>query len=119
MSLPATILNLFIFGLATIIYSPFMQPASLAYLHWGFWLLLIFLGLNTLISYGALNLALRHTTTSTVSIILILNPIITLGFMALFSRMEVSWIEGEHFTWLSMAGALVVLAGAILVVRRK
>jgi len=119
MRLPATILNLFIFGLAAIIYWPFIQLDSIAHLHWGFWILLIFLGLNTLISYGALNLALRYTTTSTVSIILILNPIITLGFIALFTWMNVSWIDGEKFTWLSIAGALIVLAGAILVVRRK
>ncbi|MEN6456079.1 MAG: DMT family transporter [Prolixibacteraceae bacterium] len=119
MRFPATILNLFIFGLAAILYWPFIHIDSLAHLHWGFWLLLIFLGLNTLISYGALNLALRHTTTSTVSIILILNPVITLGFMAVFSWMDVSWIGDEKFTWLSITGALIVLAGAVLVVRRK
>lgn len=119
MRFPATILNLFIFGLAAILYWPFIHINSLAHLHWGFWLLLIFLGLNTLISYGALNLALRHTTTSTVSIILILNPVITLGFMAIFSWMDVSWIGDEKFTWLSIIGALIVLAGAVLVVRRK
>ncbi len=119
MRFPATILNLFIFGLATIIYWPFIHLDSVANLHWGYWILLVFLGLNTLISYGSLNLALRHTSTSTVSIILILNPVITLGFMALFTSMKVSWIEGEKFTWLSIAGAMIVLAGAILVVRRK
>jgi drug/metabolite transporter (DMT)-like permease len=119
MRFPATILNLFIFGLAVILYWPFIHLDSIIHLHWGYWLLLVFLGLNTLISYGALNLALRHTSTSTVSIILILNPIITLGFMALFTSMKVSWIEGEYFTWLSITGALIVLVGAILVVRRK
>lgn len=119
MRFPATILNLFIFGLAAVIYSPFVHLHALAHLHWSFWLLLIFLGLNTLISYGALNLALRHTTTSNVSIILILNPIITLGFMALLRWMDVPWGGDEKFTWLSIAGALIVLAGAVLVVRRK
>lgn len=119
MRFPATILNLFIFGLAAILYWPFIHFESLLHLHWGYWVLLVFLGLNTLVSYGSLNLALRYTTTSTVSIILILNPVITLGFMAIFTYAKVSWIEGEHFTWLSIAGALVVLAGAFLVVRRK
>lgn len=119
MRFPATILNLFIFGLAVIIYCPFIHLDSVANLHWGYWILLLFLGLNTLISYGSLNLALRHTSTSTVSMILILNPVITLGFMALFTSMDVSWIEGEKYTWLSITGALIVLAGAILVVRRK
>jgi drug/metabolite transporter (DMT)-like permease len=119
MRFPATILNLFIFGLAVILYWPFIRFDSIAHLHWGYWILLVFLGLNTLISYGSLNLALRHTTTSTVSIILILNPVITLGFMALFTWMDVSWIEGEKFTWLSIGGAMVILTGAILVVRRK
>lgn len=119
MRFPATTLNLFIFGLAVLLYGPFIHLKSIAHLHWGYWILLVFLGLNTLISYGSLNLALRHTATSTVSIILILNPIITLGFMALFTWLDVSWIEGEKFTWLSIAGAMIILAGAILVVRRK
>lgn len=119
MRLPATILNLFIFGLAAILYGPFIHTESLVHLHWGYWLLLISLGLNTLISYGALNLALRYTAASKVSIILILNPIITFVFMALFTYAEVSWIAGESFTWLSIAGAFVVFAGAFLVIRKK
>ncbi|MDD4191239.1 MAG: DMT family transporter [Mangrovibacterium sp.] len=119
MRFPATILNVFIFGLAVILYLPFIHPGSLAGLSWGFWALLLFLGLNTLISYGSLNLALRHTTTGIVSIILILNPVITFGCMALFNAMDVSWIDEEKFTWLSMAGAVTILAGAVFVVRRK
>ncbi|MGE4586494.1 MAG: DMT family transporter [Mangrovibacterium sp.] len=115
----ATTLNIFIFGLASVLYLPFVRFSSLTNLSWGFWLLLLFLGLNTLISYGALNLALRYTDTSKVSIILILNPVLTVALMTFLTRAEVSWIAGEHFNWLSMLGALIILAGAFLVVRRK
>jgi LPXTG-motif cell wall-anchored protein len=32
---------------------------------------------------------------------------------------QVDWIAGEHFSVLSISGALIALTGAILVVRKK
>jgi drug/metabolite transporter (DMT)-like permease len=112
-------LNVFIFGLPVILFLPFADFASLTHLSLGYWALLVFLGANTLISYGCLSLALKHLEAGKVSILLILNPIITFVIMGALTWLQVSWIDGEHFSVLSVSGALIALFGAILVVRRK
>lgn len=116
---PVGTLNVFIFGLPVLIYLPFVNFPSLAHLSFGYWALLVFLGANTLISYAYLSLALKYLEAGKVSIIIVLNPIITFILMGILTWMQVSWIDGEHFSVLSITGALVALAGAILVVRKK
>jgi drug/metabolite transporter (DMT)-like permease len=91
----------------------------LFHLHWGWWLLFIFLGLNTLFAYIYIAAALKYTDASKVSIIIILNPLITFITMGILTALKVSWIADEKFTPLSIAGALIVLAGAVLVVWKK
>lgn len=112
-------LNVFIFGLPMLLFLPFVNFQSLAHLSFGYWALLVFLGANTLISYGYLSLALKYLEAGKVSIIIVLNPIITFILMGILTWLQVSWIDGEHFSVLSILGALVALTGAILVVRKK
>lgn len=112
-------LNVFIFGLPVLLYLPFVNFASLAHLSFGYWALLVFLGANTLISYACLSLALKYLEAGKVSIIIVLNPIITFILMGILTWMQVDWIAGEHFSVLSIAGALIALAGAVLVVRKR
>lgn len=116
---PVTTLNLFIFGLPILLYLPFANFASLAHLSLGYWLLLIFLGANTLISYVCLSLALKYMEAGKVSVLLIMNPIITFVIMGVLTWLQVAWIAPEHFSVLSILGALLALSGAILVVRKK
>jgi len=116
---PVTTLNLFIFGLPILLYLPFANFESLAHLSLGYWLLLIFLGANTLISYVCLSLALKYMEAGKVSVLLIMNPIITFVIMGVLTWLQVSWIAPEHFSVLSIFGALLALFGAILVVRKK
>ncbi len=112
-------LNVFIFGLPVLLYLPFVNFASLTDLSWGYWALLVFLGANTLIAYGCLSLALKYLEAGKVSIIVVLNPIITFVLMGILTWMQVDWIAAEHFSVLSILGALIALAGAIMVVRKK
>ncbi|MBV5348785.1 DMT family transporter [bacterium] len=116
---PVTTLNLFIFGLPILLYLPFANFESLAHLSFGYWLLLIFLGANTLISYVCLSLALKYMEAGKVSVLLIMNPIITFVIMGVLTWLQVSWIAPEHFSVLSVLGALVALGGAMLVVWKK
>jgi len=116
---PVTTLNLFIFGLPILLYLPFANFESLAHLSLGYWLLLIFLGANTLISYVCLSLALKYMEAGKVSVLLIMNPIITFVIMGVLTWLQVTWIAPEHFSVLSILGALLALSGAILVVRKK
>ena len=112
-------LNLVLFGIPVIIFFPFTNLSVLFDLHWGWWILMIFLGLNTLVAYGSLAMALKYIEANKVSIIIILNPVITFVSMAILTYLEVSWIAGEHFSFSSVLGALIVLGGAILVIKKK
>jgi len=112
-------LNVFIFGLPVLIFLPFVNFGTLTHLSFGYWALLVFLGINTLVSYFYLSLALKYLEAGKVSIIIVLNPILTFLIMGILTWLQVSWIDGEHFSVLSIFGALVALTGAILVVRKK
>ncbi len=109
-------LNLFIYSFCAIALLPFAQLSKLPMLPSGQWFLLIYLGINTVLAYGALALAIKFTEANKVSVIITLNPIITFVSMAVLSHMKVSWIEPEAFSWLSIGGALTVLLGAIVVI---
>jgi drug/metabolite transporter (DMT)-like permease len=109
-------LNLFLFGLPTLLYLPFVNFQQLAGLDFWWWALMVFLGINTLVSYTTLALSLKYLEASKISIILILNPVITFGLMSILGSLQFSLITPEKFTLLSVFGAFVVLGGALLVI---
>ncbi|MEN8157012.1 MAG: DMT family transporter [Bacteroidota bacterium] len=109
-------LNLFIYGFCAVALLPFVAFSSLQGLPAAQWPILIFLGLNTVLAYGSLALAIKFTEATRVSVIITLNPIITFVAMAILTRMDVSWIGPEDFSVYSIIGALMVLAGAITVI---
>jgi drug/metabolite transporter (DMT)-like permease len=115
----AASLNLFLFGLPALLYLPMVNFSQLAGLNLVWWLLMAFLGLNTLVAYSTLALSLRYLEASKVSIILIMNPIITFILMGILTAAGTSWIEPEKFTFLSIAGAVAVIGGAVLVIWKK
>lgn len=112
-------LNLILFGLPAILLTPFVNFSQFAILSINDWLLLVFLGLNTLGAYGALAYAFKYLEANKISVIITLNPLITLAVMAILSYRQVSWIEPEVFTLLTIVGALTVLLGVILTVVKK
>ncbi len=109
-------LNLFIYGTCALGLAPLVKFSSFQGMPAVSWILLIYLGLNTVLAYGSLALAIKLTEATRVSVIITLNPIITFVTMAILTRMNVSWIEPESFSLISVLGALTVLAGAILVI---
>lgn len=111
-------LNLFLFGLPSLIYIPFVNWSTLTGLGWIWWTLIILLGLNTFIAYTSLASAFKFIEANKISMIVLLNPMITFLIMGFLTWMNVSWIEGEKFSILSLAGATIVLAGAFLVVKK-
>jgi drug/metabolite transporter (DMT)-like permease len=116
---PPMQLNLVIFGLPVLLYLPFINFSHFLNLDLVGWAILIFLGLNTLFAYGLLSMAIRYIEANKVSVILILNPILTFALMAIISNTDADWIKHEYYTFLTILGAIIVLAGAILAVIRK
>jgi drug/metabolite transporter (DMT)-like permease len=109
-------LNLFIFGACAVALAPLVKFSQLQDMPAVNWYILIYLGLNTVLAYGSLAIAIKLTEATRVSVIITLNPIITFITMAILSHMKVSWIEPESFSLFSILGALCVLGGAIVVI---
>jgi len=113
---PAQTLNMFLYCLPALLYIPSADFTDFTDLSLPVWLIVIFLGLNTLIAYGSLAYAFKYTEAYKVSIIVTLNPIITLIAMAVLSSLQVDWIKTESLDPISMIGAACVIGGAIIAV---
>ncbi len=111
-------LNLFLFGLPILIFAPFINLKPLFQLSLNWWLLLAFLGANTFVAYTCLAKALKYTEANKISIIIILNPMITFITMAILTELDVDWVQHERFSLTTLAGAILVFGGAILVARK-
>ena len=114
-------LNLVIFGIPALVYTFFIDINQLQGHSAGYWLLFIFLGFNTLVAYGSLSYAFKYLAANKVSVIITANPLLTFIMMAFFSYFEVTWIQQETWSILTILGALIVLSGVVLTVsaRRK
>jgi len=115
----AQMLNLVIFGLPALIYTPFLQISDLYNASFSSWGLLFFLGANTIIAYGSLAMAFKYIDVNKVSVIITLNPIITFIVMSILFQLQVSWIETQLMDFKTWAGALLVISGAIMVIYFK
>jgi drug/metabolite transporter (DMT)-like permease len=109
-------INLFVYAACSLGLLPFVRFSALEGLSGVHWILLVYLGLNTVLAYGSLALAIKYTEAARVSVIITLNPIITFISMVILTRLQVSWIEPENFTILGMLGATSVIGGAIVVI---
>ncbi len=112
-------LNLLIFGVPMLLITPFAEFNVFSGLTFGQWLLMAYLGLNTLIAYGSLALAFKYTEANKVSVIVTLNPLITFGGMLYLSYYQVSWISPETFSVLTIVGAVMALLGVVLTVFKR
>ena len=116
---PPMQLNLVIFGLPVLLYLPFVNFSHFINIGITGWLILLFLGLNTLFAYGLLSMAIHYIEANKVSVILVLNPVLTLALMAIISHSDATWIKHEHYTLATIIGAAIVVAGAILTIFKK
>ncbi len=74
---------------------------------------------NTLIAYGAFAEALEHWEASRVGAVLAITPLFTLLGVWLVGHLAPGLLEPERLNLLSVAGALLVVAGSILCVLGK
>jgi drug/metabolite transporter (DMT)-like permease len=109
-------LNLVLFGIPALAYSPFVNYANIIHAPISDWMLLLFVGFNTLIAYGSLAYAFKYMEANKISAVITLNPLITFGLMAIFTSVGVKWIAPEKYAIISITGALSVIIGTILTV---
>jgi drug/metabolite transporter (DMT)-like permease len=111
-------LNLVLYLVPAVLLAPFADLRSLAALSPGQWTLMVFLAANTLLAYGALGEALKRLPAHEVSLIIVLNPLITLVVMAVLTALEVSWIAPDRTSWVGYLAALLVMLGVWGVLRK-
>ena len=111
--------NLLIYWIAATAFAPMATFSEIPNWNGLEWAVMVFLGLNTLIAYGALAEAFKRLPASTVSVLITLNPVITLALMKIFTEMGSTWIEADRTTLTGYIGAAMVVTGAMLVAKRK
>ena len=112
----AQAINLLVYGVAAIVLIPLVEWGEL--LNGGFagWLILIGLGLNTLLAYGALAEAVNCIPLSLISILITLNPLITLGGMWVLNTLGVGALPTENISWSGYLGGVIAVSGVVFVV---
>ncbi|MFN6531230.1 DMT family transporter [Nostoc sp. ChiSLP03a] len=118
-SLSSTSIMLVIYGGCTLLFTPLAKVKSLFILdtfHLG---MLIFCALNTLIAYSAFSESLQHWEASRVSAVIALAPIVTLIAVAIVSVIAPDWIPSEHFTFIAILGAGLVVTGSVAITLGK
>ena len=111
--------NLLIYLVAAIVFFPQAVFHEFQGLSLSDCLTLTFLGANTLIAYGTLGEALKLLPANQVSAIIVLNPMITLIVVGILSIQQLPWLSSESTTPVGYAGALLLLAGVGLVVKKN
>ena len=112
-------LNALIYLVPALLLWPWADFQLIAGFSWKMWALMIFLGLNTLLAYGAIAEAFRYLPANKVGIIVTVNPLITIVTMIILGALEVSWIQPERISVVGVLGALMILIGVSLAIVAK
>ncbi len=112
-------LNLLVYGVASMMFVPWIIWPEFSGLGIKSWALIIFLGVNTLLAYGALAEAIKYIPISLISVIITLNPLITLTATYFVADIFPGMIASELVGLSGLIGACAAVTGVILVVSRK
>jgi drug/metabolite transporter (DMT)-like permease len=116
---PPQSLNIFIFLLSTIIYAPFASYSSMMNYSLFTWFVLLLCGLNTFIAYGAVAEAIKCMPAAIVSVIISLNPLLTMIIMKFINQSEILGTNNdlrEALGSTGLWGASLLIAGAVLII---
>jgi drug/metabolite transporter (DMT)-like permease len=83
------------------------------------WLSLIFCGFNTLLAYGALAEAVKYIPLALISVIISLNPLITLWGMKTLPEIGFAGLQADPVGSIGYWGGAVAVTGVVLVVYRR
>jgi drug/metabolite transporter (DMT)-like permease len=116
--LPPQSMNLISYGVSALCFSFVVDFSFFFHLNISQWLLLLFLGVNTLLAYGCLTEAIERIPAPHVSILINLNPLITFLAIDLINRFGWNWVAPERVSTKGCLGIGAVLMGVFLVVAR-
>jgi RarD protein len=112
-------LNLLVYGVAALALIPMADWNDFTGLQWEDWALLVFLGVNTLIAYGAIAEAIKLIPLSLISMLVAVNPLITLAGMMAIDQILPGQLVVDAIGVVGYLGALTAITGVILVVPRS
>ncbi|MEH2159834.1 MAG: DMT family transporter [Nostoc sp.] len=114
-SLSSPSIMLIVYGGCALLFTPLARVKSIFILdpfHLG---ILVFCALNTLIAYGAFAESLEHWEASRLSAVIALAPIVTLILVGLISSVVPNLIPSEHFSFVAIFGAALVVTGSVAI----
>ena len=112
-------LNLLVYGTAAVVLTPAVIWTDFNNLHPGSWMLMVFLGLNTLLAYGCLAEAVKYIPLWLLSVVITLNPFITLAIMHILPVVAPGLVAPEMIGPWGYVGACTAIGGVVMVIRRN
>ncbi|MEZ6005867.1 MAG: DMT family transporter [Planctomycetota bacterium] len=111
-------LNLLIYTLPALTLWPMVDFSALSELSPRMWVLMCFLGANTLVAYGCLGEAFKRLPAYQVSLIISMNPLITLASMAILGLWSFDWLPKDRVGPMGYGAAALVVSGIVTVLSR-
>lgn len=113
-------LNFFIFGAACVLLLPFCRFNTWMDLSSTDYWILLYLGLNTLLAYGFLAEGIKRIPAAEASMIITLNPLLTLLLIAVAKYWDLlPWMEALDLGVSGWIGAILLVLGVMVVLSQK
>lgn len=111
-------LNLLVYGTAALVLIPVSVWTDFNNPHVWSWVLMVFLGVNTLLAYGCLAEAVNHIPLWLISVVITLNPFITMVAMQFMPLVAPGWVDPEIIGVWGYIGACTAICGVAMVIRK-
>jgi drug/metabolite transporter (DMT)-like permease len=115
----AQMLNLLVYGVAALVLTVTVTWSEFSGIGWKGWTILVVLGINTLLAYGALAEAVKYIPLTVISPVITLNPLITLSAMLVLPQFSRGLLVPETIGTGGYVGAVIAVTGVVLVLARK
>ncbi|MBC8282970.1 MAG: DMT family transporter [Nitrospinae bacterium] len=112
-------LNFLVYAIATLALVGTVEWSEFASAGFNAWWALVFCAINTLLAYGALAEAVKYLPLAIISVIISLNPLITLVGMKILPAMGFANLQPDPVGMVGYWGGAIAVAGVILVVYRS
>ena len=109
-------LNFLVYAVSTLVLAGTVEWAEFVSAGSNAWLALVICGINTLLAYGALAEAVKYLPLAIISVIISLNPLITLLGMKILPAMGFANLQPDPVGMMGYWGGAIAVAGVTLVV---
>ena len=109
-------LNFLVYGVATLVLAGTVEWAEFASAGFNAWLALILCGINTLLAYGTLAEAVKYLPLAIISVIISLNPLITLLGMKILPEIGFACLQPDPVGLMGYWGGVIAVTGVTFVV---